>query len=71
MANADVRAALATLDAAIQALDTSGILAADFTKGEEVNGPGFRFHLTTEVEKLQVLSTATVAELAALRELED
>ena len=70
MANSDVRAAMATLDTAIQALDASAVLAAEFTDGAEVNGPGFVFRLGRMVEDLKVHSTATVAELEALRELE-
>ena len=70
MANSDVRAAMATLDTAIQALDPAALLAADFTPGAEVNGPGFVFRVGRLIEDLQVHSTATVAELEALRELE-
>ena len=71
MANSDVRSAMDTLNTAIQALDPSAVLAAEFTKGAEVNGPGFVFRVGVLIEQLQVHSTATVAELEALRELED
>ena len=71
MANSDVRSAMDTLDTAIQALDPSALLAAEFTAGAEVNGPGFVFRVGRMIDDLKIHSTATVAELEALRELED
>lgn len=71
MANSDVRSAMDTLNTAIQALDASAVLAAEFTPGADVNGPGYVFRVGRMVEDLKVHSTATVAELEALRELED
>lgn len=70
MANSDVRSAMDTLDTAIQALDTSALLAAEFTPGAESTGPGFVFRVGRLIDDLKVHSTATVAELESLRELE-
>ena len=71
MANSDVRSAMSTLDTAIQALDPSALLAAEFTDGAESTGPGFVFRLGRLIDDLKLHSTATVAKLEALRELED
>ena len=70
MANADVRSEMDALNTAIQLLDPAALLAADFTPGAEVNGPGFVFRVGRMIEDLKVHSTATVAELESLRELE-
>ena len=71
MANQDVRDAADTLDTAIQALDASALLAADFTPGKyESYAFGLRFYLAREVERLKGVSTELVAQLEAIRELE-
>ena len=70
MANSDVRAAMATLDTAIQALSTTALEAAAFTAGKESSGPGYRFDLVKQIHMLKVKATATVAEFNSLREIE-
>ena len=72
MANQDVRDAADTLDTAIQALDASALLSADFTPGAyESYASGQRFYLAREVERLKDISTELVTQLEAIRELED
>jgi hypothetical protein len=72
MANSDVRAAMATLDTAIQAIDVSALEAATFTPGEHTSyAAGLRFHLIATVRDAQRLSTEAVAQFQALTKLED
>jgi len=71
MANADVRAAAATLDTAIQAVDPTDLEAATFTKDKHTSYVyGLRFNLARSIERVKDLSTELVAQLENIRELE-
>lgn len=70
MANSDVRAAMATLDAAIQALDTSALESAEFTVGKVTDSAhGLRFQLAQNVAKLKLSSTEAVDQFERLERI--
>lgn len=70
MANSNVRAAMTELDAQIQALDPSALLAAEFTPNAESGARGFVFRVGRMIGDLKQHATATVSELQSLIELE-
>lgn len=72
MANTDVRAAAATLDAAIQALDTSALEAATFTKDEHTSyAAGLQFLMVRNVKQMKELASEFVLQLEAIKTLEN
>lgn len=73
MANSDVRAAMGTLDTAIQALDTSALAAATFNADlaqQTSYTLGLKDHLQREVACLQLLSAEAVQQFDNLIGLE-
>lgn len=67
MANSDVQAALATLDTAIQALDTSALEAAAFTPGKVTSyAHGVKWELATTVANLKLKSAEAVDQIGRL-----
>lgn len=71
MANQDVRDAQETLNAAIQALDSTALKAAEFDRDAVTSSAyGARWRLGTLIELLQDASTTLVAELESLKQLE-
>jgi hypothetical protein len=71
MANQDVRDAAETLNGAVQALDTSALLEASFTKEKYTSYvAGLRDHFGREVERVKILSAELVEQLDAIKTLE-
>lgn len=68
MANSDIRAAMATLDAAIQALDTSAVEAAVFDKATSY-AHGLRWELSGMVANLKLKSTEAMDQFERLERI--